>query len=47
MLSFPEIDPVAFSVGPLKLHWYGLMYAVGFLAFWWLGPAFMQGTNIS
>lgn len=37
MLSFPNIDPVIFSVGPLKLHWYGLMYAIGFLAFWWLG----------
>ncbi len=37
MLSFPEIDPVVFSIGPLKLHWYGLMYAVGFLVFWWLG----------
>ena len=37
MLNFPNIDPVIFSFGPLKLHWYGLMYAVGFLAFWSLG----------
>lgn len=37
MLNFPDIDPVIFSLGPLKLHWYGLMYAVGFLAFWGLG----------
>ncbi len=37
MLNFPEIDPVIFSIGPLKLRWYGLMYAVGFLLFWGLG----------
>jgi phosphatidylglycerol:prolipoprotein diacylglycerol transferase len=33
----PFIDPVAFTLGPLRLHWYGLMYLVGFAAFWWLG----------
>ena len=37
MIPFPEIDPVIFTIGPLKLRWYGLMYALGFLAFWWLG----------
>ncbi len=33
----PFIDPVAITLGPLQLHWYGLMYLVGFAAFWWLG----------
>jgi phosphatidylglycerol:prolipoprotein diacylglycerol transferase len=33
----PDIDPIAFSLGPLDVHWYGLMYLVGFLAAWWLG----------
>jgi phosphatidylglycerol---prolipoprotein diacylglyceryl transferase len=33
----PFIDPVAITLGPIRLHWYGLMYLVGFLAFWWLG----------
>lgn len=37
MLSFPHIDPVALQLGPLKIHWYGLMYLVGFAAAWWLG----------
>ncbi|MDB1145351.1 MAG: prolipoprotein diacylglyceryl transferase [Alcaligenaceae bacterium] len=32
MLAFPEIDPVAFSLGPLKVHWYGLMYLFGFIS---------------
>ncbi len=37
MLVYPEIDPVAIQLGPLAVHWYGLMYGVGFLAGWWLG----------
>jgi phosphatidylglycerol:prolipoprotein diacylglycerol transferase len=37
MLTYPQIDPVAISLGPVKVHWYGLMYLVGFLGFWWLG----------
>lgn len=36
MLIYPEIDPVAISLGPLQVHWYGLTYLVGFLAAWWL-----------
>jgi phosphatidylglycerol:prolipoprotein diacylglycerol transferase len=34
--SFPFIafDPVAFSLGPLDVHWYGIMYLLGFLFFW-------------
>ena len=36
MLTYPDIDPVAFAIGPLKVHWYGLMYVVGFVAAWWL-----------
>lgn len=36
MLVYPHIDPVIFSVGPLKIRWYGLMYVIGFLAAWWL-----------
>ncbi len=37
MLSYPNIDPIALSLGPLKVHWYGLMYLVGFAAAWILG----------
>jgi len=36
MLTYPDIDPVAISLGPLKVRWYGLMYVLGFLAAWWL-----------
>jgi phosphatidylglycerol:prolipoprotein diacylglycerol transferase len=37
MLSYPNIDPVALSLGPLAIHWYGLMYLIGFVGGWWLG----------
>lgn len=36
MLTYPEIDPVALAIGPVRIHWYGLMYVVGFVAAWWL-----------
>ena len=37
MLTYPDIDPVAISLGALKVHWYGLMYLVAFVVGWWLG----------
>ena len=37
MITYPEIDPVAISVGPLAIHWYGLMYLTGFALMWVLG----------
>ncbi|MGQ9831015.1 MAG: prolipoprotein diacylglyceryl transferase [Thermochromatium sp.] len=37
MLTYPDIDPVALDLGPLKVHWYGLMYLIGFALAWWLG----------
>lgn len=32
MLVHPQFDPVAISIGPLSIHWYGLMYVCGFLS---------------
>jgi phosphatidylglycerol:prolipoprotein diacylglycerol transferase len=37
MINYPNIDPVALSLGPIKVHWYGLMYLIGFAGGWWLG----------
>lgn len=39
VLVYPQIDPIAVSLGPLKVHWYGLMYLLAFgtgygLALW-------------
>jgi phosphatidylglycerol:prolipoprotein diacylglycerol transferase len=37
MLQYPAIDPVALAIGPIQIHWYGLMYLIGFAGGWWLG----------
>lgn len=37
MFVHPQFNPVALQLGPLALHWYGLMYLAGFAAFLWLG----------
>ena len=34
MLLFPQINPIAFSLGPVQIHWYGLMYLLGFIGGW-------------
>lgn len=36
MLTYPNIDPIAVSLGPLSIRWYGLMYVVGFLGAAWI-----------
>jgi len=36
MLTYPQIDPVAFSIGPLSVHWYGIMYIIAFGGAWFL-----------
>ena len=36
MLSPLNIDPVAVRIGPLSVHWYGLMYLLAFALFWLL-----------
>ncbi len=37
MLNYPAINPVAFSLGPFAVHWYGIMYLMGFGTAWLLG----------
>ncbi len=36
-MLYPTIDPVAISLGPISVHWYGLMYLFGFTGAWLLG----------
>ena len=53
MLTYPDIDPIALSigpiagVGPLQIHWYGLMYLLAFAAAMLLGNyrAKQPGSN--
>ena len=34
MISHPNMDPVAIYLGPVQIHWYGLMYLVAFACAW-------------
>ena len=36
MLRYPDINPVALQLGPLSVHWYGIMYIVAFGGAWFL-----------
>jgi phosphatidylglycerol:prolipoprotein diacylglycerol transferase len=37
LLIHPQFDPIVFSIGPLAVRWYGLMYVIGFVAYIALG----------
>jgi phosphatidylglycerol:prolipoprotein diacylglycerol transferase len=49
MLQFPNIDPIAFQIGPIAVRWYGLMYLLGFVCGYflvrWLAPK--RGVHLS
>src|SRR5580692_11495322 len=36
MLKYPGFNPIAIEIGPVKVHWYGVMYLLGFAGGWWL-----------
>lgn len=36
MLAYPNINPVALQIGPLAIHWYGLLYLVAFAGAYFL-----------
>ena len=44
-MTYPTIDPVAFSLGPLQVHWYGLMYLLAFSAAWGLASYRIKKLN--
>jgi len=37
MMTYPDIDPIAFSIGSFQVHWYGIMYLFAFASAWLLG----------
>jgi phosphatidylglycerol---prolipoprotein diacylglyceryl transferase len=42
MLIFPDINPVALEVGPLKVYWYGLAYVIGIFTAWKVGAILLK-----
>ena len=45
MLVHPQFDPVAIHLGSFGIHWYGLMYLLGFVCFIWLGRKRLRALN--
>lgn len=45
MLVHPQFDPVAIHLGSFGIHWYGLMYLLGFATFIWLGRKRLNVLN--
>ena len=39
MFVFPQFDPVAISIGPISIHWYGVMYLIAFGGAWALASS--------
>ena len=37
MIILHQVDPIALQLGPLQIHWYGVMYLLAFAACWFLG----------
>ncbi|HYD97542.1 MAG TPA: prolipoprotein diacylglyceryl transferase [Noviherbaspirillum sp.] len=47
MLTHPLPDPIAFTLGPLSVHWYGLMYLVAFAQFLLLGRLRVRQPHVA
>jgi phosphatidylglycerol:prolipoprotein diacylglycerol transferase len=47
VLVHPQPDPIALSVGPLSIHWYGLMYLVAFGLFLALGRLRLRQPHVA
>ncbi|CAN5361927.1 prolipoprotein diacylglyceryl transferase [soil metagenome] len=47
MLIHPMPDPIAFSLGPLAVRWYGLMYLLAFVQFMALGRVRLRQPHIA
>ena len=46
ILTFPAIDPVAFSLGPLAIHWYGLAYVAGIMLGWLVARGMLRNAKL-
>ena len=45
MMTHPQFDPVAIHLGSFGIHWYGLMYLLGFACFILLGRVRLRSLN--
>lgn len=47
MLIHPQPDPIALALGPVQIHWYGLMYVVAFALFIMLGRVRIRMPHVA
>lgn len=45
-IPFPDIDPVAFSIGPVSIKWYGLAYMAGLILGWLYVRNLLRQSNL-
>ena len=45
-IPLPDIDPVALSLGPLAVRWYGLAYFAGILLGWWYARQLVRNPRL-
>ncbi|MCF1463828.1 prolipoprotein diacylglyceryl transferase [Agrobacterium vitis] len=46
ILPYPQIDPIALSIGPIAIRWYGLAYVTGILIGWWLARRMIANLSL-
>lgn len=44
MLTYPNINPIAFHIGTWPVYWYGLMYLIGLTGAWWVLSSRLKTT---
>ncbi|CAL4325067.1 Phosphatidylglycerol--prolipoprotein diacylglyceryl transferase [Buchnera aphidicola (Protaphis terricola)] len=44
-ITFPKLNPIIFSIGPLSIRWYGLMYVISFIFAFFYGKKYLKKKN--
>lgn len=45
-IAYPNINPIAFSLGPFEVHWYGISYVVGILFALWYSKRLVNNKSL-
>ncbi|SOC85018.1 phosphatidylglycerol:prolipoprotein diacylglycerol transferase [Ensifer adhaerens] len=45
-IAFPGFNPIAFELGPLKVHWYGIGYVVSIMLGWFYARRLIANGNL-
>lgn len=46
IMPYPQIDPIAFSIGPVAVHWYGIAYVVGIMLGWFYAHKLIETPHL-